>query len=292
MTPDFLKRTLVVVGGVPAFILLLCFPAAGYAAFALLVCAIAFLSGREYQNILKQKWVTEYSRFFPWLCAGLAAMAWLQGFTRWPVLSAGLFLCFILFFVLQFFRANFFESLNTVAAYFLGLFLIAIGLGSITLLLQEPRGLYLVSLLLAVVWIGDILAYIAGLYLFGNRRHKIPSKISPSKSWEGYAGQAVGSMIGAVLVQLLFNGSWTFNFAIFRAESTGPSFPFWSVPLIGLLIGLAAAAGDLAESLLKRSVNIKDSGSILAGHGGVLDRFDSFLFAAPVFYYLVRILAR
>ena len=127
-----------------------------------------------------------------------------------------------------------------------------------------------ILLLVLVVWAFDTFAYLTGRR-FG--RHPFMAHISPSKTVEGVAGGAVAAgIVGALLVSLLGH-SWL----------AGLGF--------GLLVGAAAQAGDLAESMLKRAAGAKESGTLIPGHGGLLDRVDSFLFAAPVaFFYVVTIL--
>jgi phosphatidate cytidylyltransferase len=124
--------------------------------------------------------------------------------------------------------------------------------------------------LVLVVWAFDTFAYLVGRR-FG--RNPFMAHISPSKTMEGVAGGAVAAaIVGAVLVALLGH-SWL----------AGLGF--------GLVVGAAAQAGDLAESMLKRAAGAKESGTLIPGHGGLLDRVDSFLFAAPVaFFYVVTIL--
>jgi phosphatidate cytidylyltransferase len=124
--------------------------------------------------------------------------------------------------------------------------------------------------LVLVVWSFDTFAYVVGRR-FG--RHPFMHHISPSKTMEGVIGGAVAAaIVGAVLVGLLG-----------RPWIAGLGF--------GLLVGFAAQAGDLVESMLKRAAGAKESGTLIPGHGGLLDRVDSFLFAAPVaFFYVVTIL--
>lgn len=124
-----------------------------------------------------------------------------------------------------------------------------------------------VAAFLAMIWANDVAAYFVGSY-FG--RHKMAVRISPGKSWEGaMAGVLVAGTIGA----------WS-------ASLFGLSGP-WGAAL-GAFIGAVAQAGDLFESALKRTAGVKDSGAILPGHGGVLDRFDGVLFAAPVGFLILH----
>jgi phosphatidate cytidylyltransferase len=131
---------------------------------------------------------------------------------------------------------------------------------------------WLVFLLCAIVWLGD-----SGAYYVGRRlgRHKMAPVVSPNKTWEGAAGGFVVSLIAA--------GVWSF----YRLDRIDPG-------LLGVAALTAAAAqvGDLMESLIKRGAGVKDSGNVLPGHGGVLDRMDAMLFAAPVMllgFWLLRI---
>ena len=127
-----------------------------------------------------------------------------------------------------------------------------------------------ILLLVLVVWAFDTFAYFAGRR-FG--RHGFMRHISPSKTVEGVIGGAVAAaIVGALLVA-----------AVGRPWLAGLGF--------GLVVGAAAQAGDLAESMLKRAAGAKESGTLIPGHGGMLDRVDSFLFAAPVaFFYVVTVL--
>lgn len=153
-----------------------------------------------------------------------------------------------------------------------GLSLIALFYGAFLpshflLLRGENQGFELLLLVLLGTWAADTGAYFAGMR-WG--RHKLAPRISPSKSIEG----AVGGLVAATLVVGYFNSLLQLQLL-----------PGW---ILGLVTGLAAIVGDLFESALKREAGIKDSGWILPGHGGILDRIDSLLFSVPVFYYLVR----
>ena len=114
---------------------------------------------------------------------------------------------------------------------------------------------------IALIWTNDTGAYLVGKPL---GKHKLMPRISPGKSWEGLMG---GVVLAAVVSGLLMG---------------------WSSVWVGALMGLTATAGDLVESAWKRRHGIKDSGALLPGHGGVLDRFDGFVFAAPLFLCLTH----
>jgi phosphatidate cytidylyltransferase len=116
----------------------------------------------------------------------------------------------------------------------------------------------------------DIGGYFAGITLGRGGRHPMAPVISPKKTWEGFAGSAVACLIGGALcVTLLLHGHT------------------WQGLLVGAAAVLAATLGDLAESMIKRDLEIKDMGTLLPGHGGILDRLDSLLLVAPVVWLLL-----
>ncbi len=166
-------------------------------------------------------------------------------------------------------------------------------LGVISTIGHFENGRITVFIFLIVVWSGDIFAYYIGR-AFG--KHKLAETISPKKTWEG----AIASTVGAVLVSVvLFHyivalGTLLVEFHALPSRSLLFAdiylyAPDWRLAAtFGLLVNIAAQLGDLAESAFKRGADIKDSGTLLPGHGGLLDRIDAMLFAAPVlwFFYL------
>lgn len=139
--------------------------------------------------------------------------------------------------------------------------------GFAVLLLDQAYGAWLVTTFIVVSVSNDLGGYVAGV-LFG--KHPMAPSISPKKSWEGLAGSLLlAAALGGVLVGLLPTGSW------------------WHGVLLGVVVVGAATTGDLAESLLKRDLGLKDMGSLLPGHGGIMDRLDSLLISAPVSYVIL-----
>lgn len=135
-----------------------------------------------------------------------------------------------------------------------------------------PRGLAWALTIILATWVGDSIAYLTGRSL-GKRQ--LAMTISPNKTVEGAVGGLMGSMaIGAVLFQSFGIGNW------------------WLGLLVGIIVGLAGQLGDLAESILKRQAGVKDSGMMIPGHGGILDRIDSLLFAFPAGFLLAAGLER
>jgi len=130
-------------------------------------------------------------------------------------------------------------------------------------------GSKLLMILFALVWVNDSGAYFAG-NLFGKR--KMTPHISPNKTWEG----AIGGFVASVVLGFFIGSSSTF-------------LNYKQGLLLGFVLGLVAPVGDLVESAFKRSAGVKDSGTLLPGHGGILDRVDSVIFCAPLFYYYIVI---
>jgi phosphatidate cytidylyltransferase len=135
-----------------------------------------------------------------------------------------------------------------------------------------PRGAWWVVFVLLGVWGFDAAAFFTGRY-FG--RHKLAPRISPAKTWEGVIGGLVLSITAALVLTVNQLGV-----------------PWYLAILLGILLGVAAVLGDLAESLIKRQTHVKDSGQIMPGHGGLLDRMDSLIFAVIVVYMFAQIIGR
>jgi phosphatidate cytidylyltransferase len=150
----------------------------------------------------------------------------------------------------------------------LGAVWIGAGLGSLILIrdLPDHGRLTLIAVLLAV-WAGDTFAYLGGRLL---GRHKMAPATSPGKTWEGF----------------IFGTAATV-FVVFDAFYKRHSLTIGQSLVLGVVIAIAAPLGDLFESLLKRDAGVKDSGTLLGGHGGMLDRLDAFLFAAPAAYWCI-----
>lgn len=178
----------------------------------------------------------------------------------------------------ELFRAKENALFNTATTMF-GVTYIGISMASLIGLrfTQQPElqgtwgaeGCSLVVTLFASVWMADIAAYFVGLAI---GRHKLFPRVSPKKSWEGAIGGLVGSTVAFALLSNVLM----------------PSLDSTLATLCGAVVGIVGPLGDLSESLLKRDATVKDSGEILPGHGGVFDRFDSMLFAAPVVFLILH----
>jgi phosphatidate cytidylyltransferase len=141
--------------------------------------------------------------------------------------------------------------------------------GFIALMLAAPDGSRRTLILLILTVCSDVGGYFVGI-LVG--RHPMVPVISPKKTWEGFAGSALACLVaGAIALPLLLHGS------------------VWQGLLLGVAALLAATLGDLTESMIKRDLEIKDMGTVLPGHGGILDRIDSLALAAPVVWLLLLV---
>ena len=138
----------------------------------------------------------------------------------------------------------------------------------LVLLRQTQFGIQWLLVVMLIVMTNDSAAYYTGS-AFG--KHRLYPLVSPKKSIEGAVGGLIGSLVGTLAAKFTFFPQLTFSDAVVTA----------------IVVGMFGQAGDLFESLLKRSFGVKDSGTIIPGHGGVLDRLDSILFAAPITYYYV-----
>ncbi|HJV99743.1 MAG TPA: phosphatidate cytidylyltransferase [Arthrobacter sp.] len=134
-----------------------------------------------------------------------------------------------------------------------------------------PQGAWQVAVMLLLVVSNDTFGYLVGASL---GKHPMAPKISPKKSWEGFAGSIAGAMLIGVLA------------SIFLLDK-----PWWVGAVMAVAVVAASTAGDLAESMVKRELGIKDMSSILPGHGGVMDRLDSIVFACPVAFVLYVLVA-
>ena len=158
---------------------------------------------------------------------------------------------------------------------------IALFLAHIRLLKDENFGSYLIYSVFIGAWATDTGAYFSGMH-FG--KNKLIPEISPNKTVEGAVGGMVFTIISFVAYGFVLEFFLNLNFPISYTIN------FINIALLGLVSSIAAQVGDIAASMIKRELGIKDYGNILPGHGGILDRFDSVIFVAPVVYYFVLVI--
>jgi len=189
----------------------------------------------------------------------------------------------LLLFAVAAFRTSIERVLWQTSAGLLMLLYIAYPLTLLPQILNEEDGTALLLFLFLCVWSGDICALYVGRH-FG--RHKLWPRLSPNKTWEGAVASLVGSCIFGMAV--VFAGDWfTQQESSFTRLHTTE--PWWVFLILAAGLNVAAQFGDLLESALKRGAGVKDSGTILPGHGGVLDRIDALLLAAPVLWFVLAV---
>ncbi len=170
-------------------------------------------------------------------------------------------------------RAPLEQSLRDGAMTLFGVLYLGLTLGPLSMTRLLPQGEWLIFFLLLVTWASDTGAYYVGT-VYG--RHRLAPTISPKKTVEGLVGGLIAAIIVAYAVR------WWFL----------PELSGLDCLVLAILLTITGLWGDLTESAMKRGVGIKDSGGILPGHGGMLDRLDSLLFAAPAFYYYITMASR
>jgi phosphatidate cytidylyltransferase len=261
--------------------------------FAVLVAAIIVLALHEYLGIAEAaglkpfKWLTYIMGVAPFV------LQWISGWPvehSYPKISFGfIFLsnwlmvlmpAALVFGIPLVFRKDLRAGLASVAVSVFGLIYIAVSLSLLVCLRADTK--ILVVFVLFSVWAGDIAAYYVGRSI---GKHKLAPVVSPNKSWEGAIASVIASIGFAVLV-------FHFQPQINKLFLVPPwdRRPEWiHVVGLGILTNVAAQFGDLFESALKRGAGVKDSGTLLPGHGGVLDRIDALLFAIPAVWYYARL---
>ena len=248
-----MKRVLTAAVAVPFVVFITVFsPDWLFACFIGLVCALA---GDEFLSLAERKGIGRPGRWFL-VPSGLVAICFLGG-ANWVITAFAASALTLMTAMI------FSERIETVLGR-VGMGLGGVAYCSLTLgfIIMMPREQVL--LLFAIIWVGDSAAYYVGR-AFG--RHSLAAKVSPKKTIEGAAAGLIGSVVAGVFGALFLREPWL------------------QVAGISAATAIAGQVGDLAESVLKRSAGVKDSSSILPGHGGILDRLDSLFFAAPVFYW-------
>lgn len=233
--------------------------------FACLLTLISVLGISEfYRMALPER------RFEHWLAAPIGStLIFAPCIRNDAFVVAGIGLLFIGFSLLFLFRIRTVEmAARDVALALLAFLYIPFLLMHLVQLRQTQYGVQWICVVMLIVMTNDSAAYYVGS-TFG--KHRLYPLVSPKKSVEGAIGGLLGSLCGTMLAKFTFF----------------PQLSFVDAVVTALVVGVIGQSGDLFESLLKRSFGVKDSGTIIPGHGGVLDRLDSILFAAPVTYYYV-----
>ena len=238
----------------------------GEAGFALMGMGITAIGVWEFTRLPEH--LHNFSRGFAVLGAVVLVASTYVGGVEWFAIGLVFFLLLQLSWVVR--RGGEMEvNLRQTTLYLLGLLYVAGPVSLAVALRAVPGGAHYLLLACGIVWIGDTGALYIGSSL---GRHPLAPQISPKKSVEGSVGGIIGSMVAA----------WVL------ARTLGIPLTFFSSLLVGAMIGGAGQMGDLIESMIKRAFHVKDTGHLIPGHGGVLDRIDSLLFAIPVLYLWIR----
>jgi len=260
---NFTTRMIINVLGIPAILFLI---KIGRLPFALFMGLVALLAQVEFYRLMQRK------GYQPWSISGIGCgVAWIVvSYLAQELLFPLMILVFLVHMGIILFKPIENATANIAVTLF-GFIYIPVML-SILVVLRETTGHLeggqLVTIIFVTIWICDALAFVFGKWL-GKKR--IAPSISPGKTWAGCIGGLLGAIATVVLIDYL---GWKPAYLQLK-----------DMIVIGLIAGIFGQSGDFIESVIKRDVNVKDSSSLLMGHGGVMDRFDSFLFA-PGFVYL------
>ncbi len=262
-------RNLINALGIPGWLFLIWKGGLYYTIFILICCVLAL---GEFYSIMEKKGAKPLRWFGMGATVFIADYYHVQPIATGHQMLGGIILAIILIMLIELFSNNKNATLN-IASTFAGILFVPVLLGTAIDLRQFDllMSTNLTFALTLSVWACDSSAFIFGT-LFGKK--KIMPSVSPKKSW-------VGSISGAITSLLILY--------VFHSQSLlGDYFNLKDAMVIGLISGIFGQFGDFTESLLKRDVGVKDSGTLLAGHGGVLDRFDSLIFACPIAYLYVH----
>jgi phosphatidate cytidylyltransferase len=292
-----MKRVLTAVVLIP-LVLLVVFRAPLWL-FALVVAGIVVLALQEYLNIAELAGAKPFQRLSYAMALLFVYLIWRSvaetigqpdfspAFSNawWMILLLGA----VIFGIPLVFRKDLGWGLVSAASSFFGVLYTAASLGLLVVLRATPFQRTLVVFALFSVWAGDIAAYYVGKNI---GKHKLAPVVSPNKSWEGAVASVLASVVVACLVfqfrsqiDSWFAGRpWVHAYWLFpeHARTQFAALSWLNAIALGLLTNVAAQFGDLFESALKRGAGVKDSGTLLPGHGGILDRIDALLFAIPV----------
>ncbi|MFH1784187.1 MAG: phosphatidate cytidylyltransferase [bacterium] len=261
------KRIIVALIGIPLILFLIHIGGITFLLFVLIVMAMGL---REFYSLIRKESLESLK------VVGILSALYLGISTYMNVDTVGLGLfvsvLIIILFLTRVYTKNIETSVPDIAVTLLGVFYVGWLLSHLISLRQLPHfGREYTFLVFLTTWSIDNGAYVVGMTM---GKHKAIPKISPKKSIEGIVGGLTGGIIAVLIAK------WWFLPNLSYTHSIG----------IGLLLGVMGQLGDLAESLIKREANVKDTGSFLPGHGGILDRFDSIFFTAPVLYYYIKFL--
>jgi phosphatidate cytidylyltransferase len=246
--------------------------------FTLTVAGVATIAAWEFLSMAEKAGANP-----PRVAVIVAILALFAGNFAWPDQTAAILgMLSLALLVYCTFSRPVEQMMADVSASVLTLLYLGFTLISLPALRAQTNGPSLVAFLLCAVWAGDTIALYVGR-AWG--RHKMAPSLSPNKTWEGTLGSLVGSLLATgALLGLAHLLAARFDTAVL---SYPEDMEYWLI--LAVIVNIGAQVGDLAESAFKRSAGVKDSGALLPGHGGVLDRIDALLVAAPALWYALLI---
>ncbi len=265
-------RVLVSIVGIP-LILGVCI--VGKIPFVIFTLLIALASYYEFSAmVLNKKHFT--NNFVGYFSVSLIVLNTYFNFVEFELM---LFIIISVLFLVELIR-NKESAVSNVGSTLIGIFYIGLFVSGMILLREfysdshftYDQGGYLIISIFAAIWICDSAAYFVGSAI---GTHKILPRISPQKSWEGAIAGFIFSVVGMIAARFIVLDFLSLVDTV----------------VIGIIIGTFGQAGDFIESMLKRDVNVKDSSSIIPGHGGIFDRFDSLIFSAPLIFLYLKFFA-
>lgn len=275
---NLFQRFIVALAGIP---LLLWINATGGLYFLAMLLLLSLVATFEFHRMAEHRAHPSSLMLMLFLTAFLQVNFYYTFLEYWEALLAAL----MLLFVAELYRKQGSQLLDLGAA-LVGLLYVNLTFGALLRLRMidagthhagggggaPGRGAALVLLMFVCVWAADIFAFFGGRALGGRFiKQKLFPRLSPNKTWEGYFSGIAGSISAA-----------------FFCSEFVPASPSDNILLFGILIGVTCPAGDLMESMFKRDAGVKDSSGLIPGHGGVLDRFDTIMFIAPLLYFLAK----
>jgi len=231
--------------------------------FAALVAVVGLLAVGEFYQIVRRAGYKPFPVFGFALTAGLFLDAYAPQLKVWRWALAAVVMAPMLWQILQ---PDLDEFLTGWALTLAGAVYVGGLFGHMILLRNLPQGLGWLLLTFAGTWTCDTAAYFAGVNL---GKHGFFTHISPHKTWEGALGGFAAGIVATIIAGHLLG------------------LPLWQGLVLGVVLVLGVITGDLSESIIKRQVNVKDSGTLIPGHGGMLDRIDSLIFGGVIVYYFV-----
>lgn len=263
-------RIVVALFGIPLIVIV---SILGEFPFLLLALFIGLVSFFEFSKMLSRR------KFFPNMFVGFVSISLIIFNSYYRFISFELLILSIIsiLLLLELFRRS--ESaIANLGTSLLGIFYIGLFSSALVLIREYyndsfflyDQGGYLIIAILVTIWVCDSAAYFIGS---ATGKHKILTRVSPHKSWEGAIAGFLFSLITMVIAQIVVLNFLSMQDAV----------------VIGFIVGVFGQAGDFVESLIKRDANVKDSSSLIPGHGGIFDRFDSLLFSAPIIYLYMEL---